>query len=268
MDYLYIVYAVLVLGGIGLIFGVILTAAHKKLSVKVDERLPVIRGMLGGANCGACGFAGCDAFAAALLSGEAKPEQCSVISSDSLAAIGGVLGVEVDETEPMAARVLCTGRAGVAGKRYEYEGFSSCRVAAAMAGGPKLCNYSCIGLGDCVSACAFDGIRIEEGLCVIDAEACKGCGECARVCPRGVISLLPRRQLSLVRCRNEMTARLAKSVCQNACIGCGRCKKNCEADAIIIENGYARIDPNKCTGCGVCVPLCPSACIELTITST
>ncbi len=264
MSWISVMLAVAVLGGIGAIFGVILTAANKKLSVKEDERLPGIRALLGGANCGACGFAGCDAFAGALIAGETGPERCTVISAENRAGIGEILGVEVAVTEPVTACVLCAGKTGIAVKAYEYEGPNSCRIAAGMAGGPKQCGFSCIGLGDCVSACAFGAISIRDALCVIDADACMGCGACAEICPRGVIALLPKSRIATVVCCNEMSARAAKSVCASACIACGRCKKNCPEDAITVENGCARIDPYKCSGCGKCVPLCPGSCIELT----
>ena len=47
------------------------------------------------------------------------------------------------------------------------------------------------------------------------------------------------------------------------CIGCGRCKKECKYDAIIVENGHARIDNEKCTRCGECAAVCPCKCIVI-----
>ncbi|MDR1914352.1 MAG: electron transporter RnfB, partial [Clostridiales bacterium] len=55
--------AVLVLGGMGLLFGLGLSIASVKLRVETDPKLPLLREALPGANDGGCGYAGCDAFA-------------------------------------------------------------------------------------------------------------------------------------------------------------------------------------------------------------
>ncbi len=68
-----ILWAVLILLGIGLIFGIILAIASKVLYVKEDERIDEVVKMLPGANCGACGYAGCRALAEAIVS---KKEEC------------------------------------------------------------------------------------------------------------------------------------------------------------------------------------------------
>ena len=64
-----ILFAVLVLGVLGLGFGLILTFAEKKFRVNVDERIAKVRSCLGGANCGACGYAGCDNFVGSPVDG-------------------------------------------------------------------------------------------------------------------------------------------------------------------------------------------------------
>ena len=89
------------------------------------------------------------------------------------------------------------------------------------------------------------------------------CGACVEACPRSVIELLPVSQSVIVRCRNSDVARAARAVCMKACIGCGRCKKECQYDAIVVENGYARILPDKCVRCGSCAAVCPCNCITI-----
>ena len=64
-----IVLAVLLVGGIGLIAGVGLAIASIVMAVPKDETAEAIRECLPGANCGACGFSGCDGYAAALSKG-------------------------------------------------------------------------------------------------------------------------------------------------------------------------------------------------------
>ena len=132
-----------------------------------------------------------------------------------------------------------------------------------MAGGPKMCTFACLGLGDCVKVCAFDAITIKDALVQINENKCTACGMCAQTCPRGVIQLLPRDQSVIVRCRNSDTGRMAREACVKACIGCKRCEKECQYDAIHVENGFARIDPDKCTRCGACAKVCPCGCITM-----
>ena len=256
-----ILYSALVLGALGLIFGLILNFAGIKFHVETDERIEKIRACLGGANCGACGYAGCDAFAQAVVKGEAMVNGCAPAGDKGAKAIAEIMGVETGSSERLVARVLCQGAYGVAKERYVYDGYKSCAVAAGIAGGPKQCRFSCIGLGDCMAHCAFGAIHMENGLCVIDESLCRACGTCVANCPRGVITLMPQSQKVAVKCRNSDVAREARKVCMHACIGCGLCKKNCASEAITVENGFARIDPDKCIGCGKCASVCPSQAI-------
>ncbi len=255
-------YACAVLGALGLIFGLALNYAGKKFAVETDERVNRVRECLGGANCGACGYAGCDAFAEAVVKGEAKVNGCAPAGEKGAKAIAEIMGVETAASERMVARVLCQGANGVAKERYVYDGYKSCAVAAGIAGGPKECRFACIGLGDCMAHCSFGAIKMQDGLCVIDEDVCRGCGTCVANCPRGVIKLLPASQKVMVKCRNSDVAREARRVCMHACIGCGLCKKNCPSDAITVENGFARIDPEKCINCGKCASVCPCQAIE------
>lgn len=258
-----ILYAGLMLGGIGLVFGLVLTFAAKAFHVDVDERVEKIRECCSGANCGACGYAGCDAFAAAVAAGEAKVNGCVPAGAEGAAKIAAIMGVNAEGAERKVARVRCQGVKGVAKERYTYDGYSSCASAAGIAGGPKQCRFACLGLGDCMQKCKFGAISMKDGIAVIDEDKCTACGMCVDTCPRKVIELLPASQSVIVRCHNSDVARVARNVCMDACIGCGRCKKECQYDAIVIENGYARIDPDKCIRCGACAKVCPCNCITL-----
>lgn len=258
-----VISALLTLGIIGAIFGIVLTIADKKFAVEIDPRVSKIKDLLGGANCGACGFAGCDAFAEAVVSGEAKPNGCPAANAE---LIGKVMGVDVKQGEKMVARVLCQGTEGIAKSRFEYDGYASCKVAASFSGGPKLCRFACIGLGDCMKVCGFDAISIKNGVAHINEKKCVGCGNCINACPRGAIKLEPADTRVLVFCRNSDTGRVARTQCMKACIACQRCIKECKYDAISIVDGYARIDTTKCTRCGECAKVCPCGCIvDITI---
>ena len=257
-----ILYAGIVLAVIGLVFGLVLTFASKKFHVDVDERVTKVRECCAGANCGACGYPGCDGFAAAVVAGDAPVNGCKPAGAEAAKKIAAIMGADAGaEEERLVARVLCQGVKGVAKERYTYDGYKSCAAAAGIAGGPKDCRFACIGMGDCQDHCAFGAISMKDGIAVIDENKCTACGACAQACPRGVIRLLPASQSVIVRCRNSDIARVARAVCMDACIGCGRCKKECQYEAITVENGYARIDPEKCVRCGACAAVCPCHCI-------
>lgn len=258
MNWIPVILAFGVLGVVGLVFGVLLCIADKKLAVEVDPRLDAIKGCLGGANCGACGFAGCDAFANAVLEGAAKPNGCPAADA---AAIGEIMGISVEQGEKKVARVICQGDHSFAKERYKYDGYKSCALAASMVGGPKECTYACIGLGDCMDVCKFGAITIENGIAKIDENRCVACGNCVDKCPRTVIKLMPADDKVMVLCRNKDVGRVARAACMRACIGCGRCVKECKYGAIQVVDGYARIDYDKCTRCGACAKVCPCNCI-------
>ena len=258
-----ILYAVLTLGGLGLVFGAILNFADKIFHVPVDERVSLAREALPGANCGACGYAGCDAFAEAVVNGTAHVNGCIPGGVSCANILAEIMGVKAEERKPMMARVYCQGENGVAKQRYVYEGYRSCLLAANMAGGPKCCTYACIGLGDCVAACKFDALTIENGIAKVHEDKCTACGMCASLCPRHSIQLTPRNATVTVRCHNRDTAKAARDACANACIGCMRCEKQCKVGAITMEDACARIDFEKCTHCGECAGVCPMKCITV-----
>lgn len=263
MNWLNILWAVVALGGLGLLFGVVLSFADKKFKVETDPRVQKIRENVAGANCGACGYPGCDGFAKAVAEGKAPVNGCAPGGAKSAEAIAEIMGVEAEKSTPVVARVICQGECGVSKERYVYDGYKSCQMAAQMVGGPKQCRYACVGLGDCVDVCKFDAIHIENGLAVIDQEKCTACGLCEKTCPRHVIHLKPKDASVLVRCQNSDAGRLAREECMKACIACKRCEKECKYDAIHVENGFASIDTDKCTRCGECAKVCPCGCITV-----
>lgn len=258
-----ILYAVGIMALLGVVFGIVLSFADKKFAVKVDEKIQRIREVVAGANCGACGYPGCDGFAAAVARGEAPINGCTPGGQKTSDAIAVIMGVSADASEPKVARVLCQGKTGVASIRYEYAGYPSCQSASQYAGGPKKCQYSCLGLGDCVNVCHFDAMKIEENIVVVDEEKCTACGMCVKTCPRNVLELLPKSALVTVRCQNKANAKEAREACSKGCIACKRCVKECKHDAIAVNDGYARIDVEKCTRCGDCARVCPCQCITI-----
>ena len=94
-----ILYAVLVLGIMGAVFGAVLAIASKVFAVKTDERLPKLVEALPGANCGGCGFAGCQAYAQAVLEGRAEIGLCVAGGQASADRMAAVMGVTAAKTE-------------------------------------------------------------------------------------------------------------------------------------------------------------------------
>ena len=72
-----IIFATLVMGGLGVVFGCLLAYAAGKFAIKVDPRITAIRAVLPGANCGGCGFPGCDGYAAACVASECPLNKCA-----------------------------------------------------------------------------------------------------------------------------------------------------------------------------------------------
>lgn len=174
------------------------------------------------------------------------------------AKIGAIMGQEAGEQERMVAFVKCAGTCEKAQNEYEYYGIKDCGMVNMMQdGGPKGCDYGCLGFGNCVKACPFDAIHIVEGIAVVDKEQCKACGKCIAACPKKLIELLPYDQKTFVQCNSHDKGKSLMDVCLVGCIGCRMCVKNCEAGAITVTDFLAHIDPAKCTNCGVCADKCP-----------
>ena len=245
----------------GLLGSVILVLAAKFMAVEEDPRIGEVTSCLPGANCGACGYAGCADYAKAIVEGGAPVNKCVPGGAKAAADVAAVMGVEAGATAAVRATVRCQGKPGGCTQIFDYHGVSSCAAAAALYGGPKACAYGCLGLGDCVKACKFAAIHVVDGVAVVDKEACKACGKCIAVCPRHLIELVPYEQKHLVQCSSRDKGKDVMSVCSVGCIGCKMCEKVCEFDAVKVVDNIAHIDPSKCTNCGKCAEKCPKKVI-------
>ena len=254
-----ILYPALVMGGLGLLFGLLLAYASKKFYVPVDEKQAKIREVLPGANCGGCGFPGCDGFAEAVACGKAKCSGCVAGGPDLAEAIAAILGVEAETAEPKIAYVKCKGTPDKTVNNCLYNGTMDCREAAVIPGkGPISCAYGCMGLGTCVSVCPFDAIHIVNGVAVVDEEKCTGCGACVAQCPRHVIELVPKKSKVRVQCNSPLRGPQVKKSCSVGCIGCTLCVKTCPKQAITMVEGLAQINYDLCVNCGLCAAKCPT----------
>lgn len=251
-----------IVAGIGLFIGVFLGAAAIKFKVEVDEKEEAILAALPGNNCGGCGFPGCAGLAAAIAKGEAAVNACPVGGDSVGKVIASIMGVEAGETARKTAFVQCQGDCDKTTVDYDYHGIDDCRMLAFVPnGGPKTCNYGCLGYGTCVKACPFDALHIVNGVAVVDKEACKACGKCVEACPKHLIAMIPYEAKYAVACSSKDKGPVTSKGCTAGCIGCQLCKKNCPEQAIEVENFNALIDYEKCTACGTCMEKCPKKSI-------
>ena len=222
-----IVFAIVLISAIGLITGLGLAIASLFFAVPKNEKAEAIRACLPGANCGACGFSGCDGYACALAAN--KTEELSLAAAKEISKI---LGKEAGSVTPMAAAVLCQGDRASAEYKLHYSGIPSCKAAAQLFGGQKACVYGCLGFGDCLAACPYEAIFICNGVARVNPDKCRACKKCIAACPKGLITLLPlNTPQAAVLCKNRDKGANTRKQCKLGCIGCMRCVKACEHGA-------------------------------------
>ena len=252
---------VLIVTVVGIIAATILSVASKFMSVPVDETVNNLREALPGANCGACGCAGCDEYAQKMAKGECPTNLCVPGGANVAAKLSEILGTEAGEVEEKSAYVKCRGTYEAAKLSMEYQGKKTCKECATFFGGNKICSSACLGLGDCVKACEYNAIHVIDGVAVVNKDNCVGCGACVKVCPKFVIEMGPKKRDVHVACSNKEKGAVARKQCTNACIGCMKCEKECPVGAIKVSNNLAYVDKNICINCQKCVAVCPTGAI-------
>ena len=249
---------------VALISAILLTIAGKIFYVPVDETAARIRECLSGANCGACGYAGCDDYANALAADHSIP--CTLCAPGGAAAASGIaeiLGLNAAASDPVVATVMCSGTCDVTKPEMDYQGYKTCAAVKPFFGGPGNCKFGCIGYGDCQAVCKFDAIHVENGVAKVDRDKCVGCGMCANTCPQRIINMIPKTSRVWVGCSSPAPGKVVRTICDAGCIGCKICEKQCKFEAIKVENNIAKIDPSKCKNCGLCAKKCPRKIIHM-----
>ena len=250
---------------LGLLIGVALGFFREKFAVPSDPVVNKVRAILPGANCAACGFAGCDAYALAVAHQTAAPDRCTAggkKAGDQIAALLGLTSSAVDQI----AVLVCQGSIDKAPLKADYAGIQSCRAAKITSGGTKLCQWSCIGLRDCTEVCPFDALHMgDDGLPHVDIVKCTGCGKCVDACPQNVLTKVSRTRkgaMPLCSNRNPEKSKVI-ATCKTGCIKCEICVKSCPEGAIHMEHGLPVVDEHLCTSCGICVAKCPTKVFKL-----
>ncbi len=238
-----LIQAAIIMGGLGLTFGVILAVAYRFLRVEEDPRVETVEGMLPGSNCGACGEPGCRGLAEKVVAGALAPSKCTVSSPEGIELIAEFLGVDPGAEEKRVARLHCAGGLGRAARTAEYSGYESCRGAHLVGGGGLKCSWGCLGLADCEVSCTFDAISMNEmRLPVVDVDKCTACGDCVTACPRDLFEILPVSHRLIVQCMAPLAADEARAVCKVVCDACGRCAQDAPPGLIRMENNLPVVD--------------------------
>ena len=252
-----------VLAGMGLVSGLGLAVAARLFAVEVDPRQERIAEALPGANCGGCGQAGCNDFAAAVVRGAVAPDACPVADAATAQAIAAIMGVHVAARAPQVAIILCQGTDELAPRKYRYNGLASCASAALLGGGDKRCSYGCLGLGDCQRACAFGAIEMTaSGVARIIPARCTGCGQCIQACPKDIVRLVPADAEIHVLCSSHEKGAAAKQSCAVVCLGCKKCEKSFADDPRIrVADFLAYVDYADPPRDPAVVETCPTGAI-------
>jgi len=253
----------LIMTGVAGFFGTVLALANRFLRVVEDPRIEVVEGMLPGTNCGACGQPGCRSFAEALVQDTTVPGKCTVSTGEAIEDIASVLGVDADLQEKRIARLHCAGGKSSVRRVADYRGESSCRAAFVVSGGGRACPWGCLGLGDCDVVCTFDAIRMnDEGLPVVDVEACTACGDCVDVCPLDLFTIEAISTKVIVQCSSPLAGDQARAACEVACDACGRCALDGREGAVEMIGGLAVVRiPSRATE--ECTFRCPTGAIAV-----
>lgn len=258
-----ITWTLVFLAGLGTVFGIGIAFAAKRFAVQIDPRVEQVKDCLAHAHCGACGYAGCEQYAEAVVNNpDVAPNLCIPAGAKAAEAVALITGKKAEAREPQFSRIMCQGSWSKSTKRFKYEGIQDCRAAVLAGGGDKSCIYGCLGYGTCKTACPFDAITMsEDHLPVVDIVKCTGCRKCETACPKKVIEVLPGSKAVLVSCHSKDKGGEVRKNCQVGCIACGKCVKVCPFDAAKMENNLSRINIDKCKVCGLCVKNCPTTAI-------
>lgn len=256
--------SIIALFALGFAAAALLGISSKLLAVEEDPRVEAVVNVLPGANCGGCGFAGCENYAQAVVNDpDVSANLCVAGGSETGVNVGELTGKTVAATEPQISFRCCEKVDGKVAVRFQYQGMPSCAAAALLATGQGTdqCRYSCLGHGDCIKTCPFDALYLRDGLIRVNPARCTGCGMCTKVCPRNILEIIPRRARVMVCCSSHDKGKAVMEICEAGCIQCMKCKRQCPAEAISLYDGHVHIDQMLCLSYGAeCGQACVQAC--------
>jgi len=247
---------------LGLLFGFALAAAAKKFHVPVNPVVERVRERLPSANCGACGYAGCQVYAEAVaLEANVSPNLCIPGRQSVAQVVAELTSKALGEVADRIVVLRCHGTTAFARDEALYVGIPTCAAASIVFGGAKACKNGCLGLGDCVKVCPFGALSLGgDGIPVVDVEACTGCGLCVAACPKDLFQLYPRNRRVELACVARDKQSVVRASCMVGCTLCRKCVAKCPAEAITWDGRTILIDHEKCIAYG---PSCNEACVDI-----
>ena len=185
-----IIIATTTLGITGFGFALVLSFLSRKLKVKEDPRIAKVASVLPGANCGACGFAGCRGFAQAVVTQGKIFSGCIPGGHELNEKIAKIIGTvhETSHKQKTAAVCRCGAKAGEKKESFEYTGPKNCK--AAQITGSIDCLYGCLSYGDCVKVCPSGAITLKNKKIYVDIKM-HFLRKCVETCPRKPFELVP-----------------------------------------------------------------------------
>lgn len=157
--------ALLILGGLALVFGGLLGFAAVRFKVQSDPLVEQIDDILPQTQCGQCGYPGCRPYAEAIANGD-EINKCPPGGDSTIRKLADLMGVEA---KPLNAAQT------VAIKRVAY-----------------IREDECIGCTKCIQACPVDAIVGASKLMhTVIVDECTGCDLCVEPCPVDCIDMLP-----------------------------------------------------------------------------
>lgn len=249
-----------VLGCIGLFFGIGLALAAHKFAVESNPLIEEVLESLPLANCGGCGYPGCEGYAIEVVTNPDVPPNLCFPGKEAVAEkVAALTGKKMTAVEDTIAVTRCSRVEGKVKQKHKYIGFSTCTAANLGYGGPVSCPYACVGLGECAAACPFGAIEMVDDFPVIDPDKCVSCGVCVKTCPKKIIEIQTMKARVWVPCSTKDAGKAVMGVCEVGCIGCKMCVKACPANAVAYQGNLVIIDHAACIAYG---PSCGEACVE------
>ena len=133
-----VIFTIIVSVSIGFLLGVLLGLFKRIFQVKVDPKIQEIRDALSGANCGGCGYAGCDSFAEAVAKGNAPTNGCVAGGAECASKIAKIMGGSDASSTPRVAFLACNGNKTCAQEKGVYVGVKTCAASQLVSNGAPI----------------------------------------------------------------------------------------------------------------------------------
>ena len=227
---------------LGLGFAIVLLIASEKLKVQQDERVFKVLDALPCANCGSCGYAGCQEYAIAVTADPTLLGRCNPGGQKTIEKIALILNLQISESGPLKRPIVhCRAHKNDRTMYGKYGGLQLCTAANALPN-VQACKFGCLDFGDCTRACKFNALHVIDGLATVDYEKCTGCAACSKACPRNLIEMVPfaYENMMTVACSSRETGKVTRTMCKVGCIACGLCAK--QTDIFAVQDNLARVD--------------------------